>query len=195
MDDPAQGPADEQLVAAVASGDQEALRLLYRRYVRPVSALAARLVGDLPATEEIVQEVFVRVWRQAATFRPERASFATWLLGITHHLAVDELRRRRVRQARQAAPNALGEREPAETPDLAAMVDRGALRGRVRAALGQLTPDQREAIVLAYYGGLTQVEIAARLAEPLGTIKSRIRRGMLRLRELLLAEGIEVDIS
>lgn len=182
---------DDELVADLLGGDDDALRALYRRYARPLYAMVLRMLGDEQATEEIVQDALVRVWRRAGTFDRSRASFPTWLLGIAHNLAVDELRRRRVRPVpfeRPAGDEATVVDEPVAVGrayDPQALAEAAEVGATVRAALGALPGAQRAAIELAYFGGLTQREIAAATGAPLGTIKSRIHFGMLALRTVL----------
>jgi RNA polymerase sigma-70 factor (ECF subfamily) len=184
---------DAELIGRVAKGEAHALEVLYDRYSRIVLGFGQRIVGDRQLAEELLQEAFFRIWQQAATYSTERGNFGTWLLSITHNLAIDELRKRRRRPLK-------ADSEEPETI-LAAMADTGtdiedevwlgALRTIMIQALGQLPAAQREAIELAYYQGLTQREIAERLGEPLGTIKTRMRLGMQKLREALAGSGLE----
>lgn len=180
---------DAELIGRAAQGDARALEVLYDRYSRSVYGFALRLVGDPQLAEEVLQEAFFRAWRQGADYSPSRGTFITWLLSITHNLAIDEIRKRRRR------PQKADSEEP-ETV-LAAMADTsagsdvedevwlGALRQTVGHALAELPRPQREAIELAYYRGLSQREIAEQLGEPLGTIKTRMRLGLRKLRETL----------
>jgi RNA polymerase sigma-70 factor (ECF subfamily) len=186
---------DDELVSRLAGGDERALRALYQRHVRPVYALVLRMLQDNEAAEEVVQDSFLRVWRRASDFDPVRSSFRTWLLSIAHRLAVDELRRRRARpvSADRYAGDAPATRDesragdPAMDPQSAAEAEE--IHAAVRAALGALPSVQRAAIELAYFGGLTQGEIAEATGMPLGTIKSRIRMGMLALQMELEDRG------
>ena len=164
-----------------------ALEALYDRHSRPVFSLALKILGDREVVEEVVQEVFLRLWTRAAGYDPQRGKLSSWLLTITHHRAIDELRRRRS----QPETDGLQEQLAAvEDPDadpsrsLAQVEEREA----VQHALAQLPEAQRRPIALAYYGGLTQVEIAQRLREPLGTIKTRMRLGMQKLRVSLATD-------
>lgn len=185
--------SDRELVQRVAGGDQDAVALLYQRYATPAFSLALRVVGDRESAEEIVQEAFLRIWRHAGSFDPQRGRFASWLLSIIHNLAVNELRRRRSRP--QAAPGAddlllhLHDAEPG--PDEVAWAT--ARRRAVRAALTQLPQAQRQAVELAFFRGLTQMEIAAVLGDPLGTVKTRIRLGLQKLGRLLAAQGLSLE--
>lgn len=173
-------------MAQVAAGDSMALGTLYDRYGASVYALALRVLADRLQAEELVQETFLRVWRQAASYRRERGAPATWILGIARNLTIDELRRRGARPqasdgdpAERLALIESGEADPAEQAY-------ASMRHQVvQHALSQLPPEQREALELAYFGGLSQSEIAARLETPLGTIKTRMRLGLRRLKSLL----------
>jgi RNA polymerase sigma-70 factor, ECF subfamily len=186
--------SDRDLVQRVASGDQTAITLLYQRYATPAFSLALRVVGDRESAEEIVQEAFLRVWNRASSFDPQRGRFASWLLSIIHNLAVNELRRRRSRP--QAAPGAdemlVQLHETAPGPEeVAQATDR---RQAIQDAMSQLPQAQRQAIELAFFRGLTQMEIAERLGDPLGTVKTRIRLGLQKLARLLAAQGLSLEV-
>jgi RNA polymerase sigma-70 factor (ECF subfamily) len=187
------GAADEAIVAAVARGEHTALAQLYDRYAGAVFALALRIVADREIAEEVTQESFLRVWRYASTYDPARGRVATWLLGMTHHLAIDQVRRRRVRVTPMPVTEE-GEPLAAQLPDPTIDVERevwGAERRRVlRVALGHLPAAQREVIEHAYYRGLTQLEIAARIGIPLGTVKTRLRLGLAKLRDILQSQDL-----
>jgi RNA polymerase sigma factor (sigma-70 family) len=175
--------SDESLLARVASGDEDALGRLYDRFGSVAYGLALRVLRDERLAEDAVQDAFVAVWRQAASFRPERATARTWVLTFVHRRAVDLVRREEHRRAEPLAP----ETEPAgsSAAEAAELRER---REAVQRALAQLPEEQRRPIELAYYGGFSQSELAERLGEPLGTIKSRMFTGLKRLRELLGAE-------
>ncbi|MAG36971.1 MAG: RNA polymerase subunit sigma-24 [Dehalococcoidia bacterium] len=179
---------DEALVQKVVAGDERALETLYTRYARPVYALALKLLAQTEAAEEVAQEVFVRLWTRADRFQARRGRLVSWLLAITHHRAIDELRRRKTDRARRAAAEAAAPLE--EDGDLSADAALAEDRQAVRTALHQLPDTQRRPLELAYYYGLTQTEIAAHLDQPLGTIKTRMRLGMMKLRDTLTAAGI-----
>lgn len=184
-------PSDEALIAAVAGGDEASFGMLYDRYVKAVYSLALRIVQEQGVAEEVTQEVFVRLWRNAATFTSERGRFASWLLGMTHHLAIDQVRRRRARPQAIASTDDL----PVQgLPDTRIDVEEEAWmsvrRDVLRRALAQLPEAQRRVIELAYFNGLTHVEIAALVGDPLGTIKTRMRLGLQKLRESLQAQGL-----
>ena len=173
--------SDEAVVALVARSDSEALAELYDRFGRVAYGLALRMLRDEKLAEDAVQEGFLTAWRNADRFMPERAKASTWLLTLVHRRAVDLVRRE---DRRRAEP--LTERsEPAATESAEDDAWLRFERERVQAALRQLPDQQREALELAYYGGLTQSELAERLGQPVGTIKSRMFAGLARLRELL----------
>jgi RNA polymerase sigma-70 factor (ECF subfamily) len=172
--------SDEALVALAARADDGALAELYERFGHVAYGLALRIVRDPALAEDAVQEAFLTIWRSAARFVPERAKASTWILTLVHRRAVDVVRREQPRRAEpiEAAPQA-----SANTTEDEAWLR--LQRDRVQKALRQLPDQQREALELAYYGGFTQSELADRLGEPLGTIKSRMFAGLARLRELL----------
>jgi RNA polymerase sigma-70 factor (ECF subfamily) len=184
---------DANLCRMAADGDGRALEELYERYSRIVMSLALRMMADRQAAEELTQEVFFRAWKQAEAYREGKGTYATWLLSITHNMAIDELRKRQRRPQRAdledpvaAVANIIdGERSVEEHAWL------GALREEVASALGILPGNQRTPIELAYFRGLTQREVAETLGVPLGTIKTRMRLGMRKLREELEARKVE----
>jgi len=179
--------ADRAVLERVAAGELNALDTLYERYRTMAYSIALRITSDASLAEDVVQDAFLGAWRNAGRYSESRASVKTWLLAIVHHRAVDAVRRRR--------PTVdLPEREdvpPAQLtlpdiwPEVAGHLDRDAVQG----ALGVLSDVQREAIELAYFGGLTQQEIAARTDTPLGTVKSRMRLGLLAMRGALIRGG------
>jgi RNA polymerase sigma-70 factor (ECF subfamily) len=175
--------SDEDVLARVTRGDDGALAELYDRFGSLAFGLALRILHDRGLAEDAVQEAFIGVWRQGGRFERGRGSARSWILTLVHRRAVDLVRR----QERQ--PDAVPDPQPA-TPEAGA--DEAAVtrdeRARVQAALAQLPDDQRTAIELAYYGGLTQSELADRLNEPLGTIKSRMFNGLRRLHGILSTE-------
>jgi RNA polymerase sigma-70 factor (ECF subfamily) len=204
------GQADEAaLVRAVASGSEEALAALYDRHVDGVHAVALRLTGDRGIAEEVVQETFLALWNRAELFNPELASLGTWLRSIARNRTVDRLRALGRRPALvwlgshgdpdeadagmdRLGPDAtvIGGSAPGPSPEDAA--ESASVRASIAAALATMPEVERTAIVLAYRDGLTQQEIAERLAWPLGTVKTRTRRALARLRELLEADEAPV---
>jgi RNA polymerase sigma-70 factor, ECF subfamily len=188
---------DEELIERLARGDLHALETLYGRYARPVYSLALRVLGNANDAEEVTQDVFERVWRHAPSFDSERGRFGTWLLSMTHHVAIDNVRKRQRRP--QTVHGETADYAVAIMPDTRMDVSETTLRhmqaDQVRRALRSLPPSQQQAIELAYFGGLSHLEIAAKLGDPLGTVKARIRRGMERLRSALEGFGVEGDIT
>ncbi len=184
MSPPVAHLSDEALLALVARGDDDALGALYDRFGRVAYGVALRVVRDAELAQDAVQEAFLGAWRRAASFDPERGTASTWLLTLVHRRAVDVVRREQRRRAEPLddAPVAAG----SSTDEDAWVRDR---RRAVQAALQRLAPDQRQALELAYYGGLTQSELAERLGVPLGTVKSRMFAALSRLRDLLGEEG------
>jgi RNA polymerase sigma-70 factor (ECF subfamily) len=173
---------DEELIKRVLRREELALSVIYDRYGRLVYTIALRITGDREASEEVTQDVFQAVWQAAGSFQPG-GSFAAWLTGIARHRAIDMTRSRRYRA--RAREQTFEEFVPSDAATHNSQADALVLRTVIRAAMAELPPAQRQAIELAYYGGLTHVEIAARLGEPVGTVKSRMRLGLTRLRELL----------
>jgi RNA polymerase sigma-70 factor (ECF subfamily) len=172
--------SDEALVALVARSDDTALAELYDRYGRVAYGLARRILRDDALAEDAVQEGFVAAWRSAPRFMPERAKASTWLLTLVHRRAVDLVRREERRRTEALADEA--EAVGGATDEAVWLRYE---RERVQGALRRLPDQQREALELAYYGGFTQSELAERLGQPVGTIKSRMFTGLSRLRDLL----------
>ncbi|MGQ0569839.1 MAG: sigma-70 family RNA polymerase sigma factor [Armatimonadota bacterium] len=175
------------LLERIARKDGRALEALYDRYARLVYSLALGLVRNPQAAEEVTQEVFMAVWRGSNAFDSRRGAARTWVLSLAHHKSVDAVRRQRVRTAEP-----LSESMTVDL-DVAGQAVRSVEGAQVREALNALSQPQREAITLAYYAGYTQQEIANRLRVPLGTVKTRIRDGMLRLRGQLGRHVTETD--
>jgi RNA polymerase sigma factor (sigma-70 family) len=173
---------DEELLAALTTGDERALTDLYDRFGRVAYGLALRIVRDPALAQDAVQDAFLAAWRTAASFDSRRGKAQTWLLTLVHRRAVDIVRREERRRAEQLADDAPAAVATA-TEDEASLREQ---RRAVQAALARLPFEQREALELAYYGGLTQSELAERLGIPLGTVKSRVFAGLARLRDLLV---------
>lgn len=187
---------DERLISLIAQSQEEALARLYDRYHRLVFSLALAIVNDKATAEEITLDVFMRVWQKAGTYRPDQAKVSTWLTHIARHHAIDVLRRRAARPERYAVhwEDAIlkietSQHDPQESAELSLR------RERIQVALAQLPTEQRQALILAYFGGYTQSQIAEALEQPLGTIKTRLRLAMQKLRELLRDEQDLYDKS
>jgi RNA polymerase sigma-70 factor (ECF subfamily) len=176
--------ADEELMDMIAHGDADAVRVLYARYGRLVFGLAVSILGDSATAEEVCQDVFMRVWEKSGSYRADRGKVVTWVARIARNRAIDTLRSHRSRPASSST-----EEEPAAPGD--AVVDPGerllqSFRDEeVRAAVASLPPGQRNALSLAFFKGMTHKEIAEALGEPLGTVKTRIRDALLKLRASL----------
>jgi RNA polymerase sigma-70 factor (ECF subfamily) len=179
-------PPDEELIARVCWREESALHIIYDRYHRLVFTIALRTVGDRELAEEVVQDVFQAVWQSASSFQPN-GNVSAWLIGITRHRAIDATRSRRFRS--RAREDLLDDEHMNGAAGAThSDTDMLMLRAVMRTALAELPTAQRQAIELGYYGGLTHTEIAARLGEPVGTIKSRMRMGLMKLRDLLALE-------
>jgi RNA polymerase sigma-70 factor (ECF subfamily) len=176
--------ADEDLVTAAARGDDRAFEVLYDRHATVAWSLAFRVLGDRAAAEDLVQEAFLAVWRGAAAYSAAKGSVRTWVLSIVHHRAVDRLRQGAAVRRRQDALEQVALVEP-DAPDAAEVALARVAAREVQGALAEVPDDQRQVLRLAYYGGYTQHEIADMLSLPLGTVKSRMRLGLDRVRRTL----------
>ncbi|MEJ2860118.1 sigma-70 family RNA polymerase sigma factor [Actinomycetospora flava] len=184
---------DATLLERIGERSAEALAQLYDRFGRPAYSLARRICVDESLAEDVVQEVFLVVWRDPGRFDPARGAVSSWLLTLVHHRAVDAVRREATRRRRTAPAGSDGEDwnlPPGPGADQAAL---GAVvAGKVRDALTDLPPEQREALALAYFGGYTQREVASLVGVPLGTVKSRMFAGTQKLRTIL---GPHVEVE
>ncbi len=178
----AEPPGDTDLMGAVARGDKDAFATLYDRFVDQVYGLIRKVLRDPAQSEEVAQEVFVDVWRTARRYDPDRGAVATWLMTLAHRRAVDRVRSE---QSARRRDEHVGQREPRVFDSVAEAVETTLEHEQVRRALGQLTDLQREAIELAYYGGNSYRDVAELLGTPLGTVKTRMRDGLVRLRDAL----------
>ena len=190
LQSPSEHSARSQEIAALigraAAGDQLAVSELYDATNRMVYGLVLRILGDEGAAEEVMLDVYMQVWRQAGAYDAGRGSPLAWLATIARSRAIDRLRAGRQEWQRARSLETVSQQSTGENLEEAAYVTE--LREVVRGALGTLSAEQREALELAYYGGLSHSEIAERLGQPLGTIKTRIRLGMMKLRALLKPE-------
>ncbi len=182
VDDP-----DGEILSRIAAGQTDALERLYDRYRSMAYAIALRITDDPGTAEDVVQDAFLGAWRNAFRYAGSRGSVKTWLLSIVHHRAIDAVRRRKPAAALPETSDPVPATLvlPDIWPEVVGNLDRAVIAG----ALGSLSPVQREAIELAYFGGLTQQEIAERTGTPLGTVKSRVRLGLLALRRGLIEGG------
>ena len=184
--------ADELLVEKVADGDASALEALYDRYVRQCFGLALRIVEEPALAEEVVQEVFTKFWIKPTNYSADKGKFASWLLSLVHHRCIDELRRKSRTTISLEHPDvgSVLDREPSKEMDPADQAVMFEEQAVVREALREIAPNQRQVIEMAYFKGLSQSEIAARLDQPLGTVKTRTRQGLKQLRGLLATKGM-----
>jgi RNA polymerase sigma-70 factor (ECF subfamily) len=184
---------DETLIKLIARTHTDALSELYDRYSRLAFSLALNLVGDYATAEEITLDVFARVWEKAGTYRPDQAKVSTWLTSITRYRAIDVLRRRGSRPEQhsvswaEVSPDAM-----VSTDGLEEAAHLSMQRQRVRAAIAELPSDQKQVLALAYFEGYTHRQIAEALNQPLGTVKTRIRLAMQKLRQMLQDEQIVI---
>jgi RNA polymerase sigma-70 factor, ECF subfamily len=176
--------ADEDLMQLVQRGDPRAFELVYDRHSGAAFSLAYRMVGRGNVAEDVVQEAFLSIWRSGARYERARGSVRTWVLGIVHHRAIDQLRRSSVHDKRRAGDEGLEERlESGERTDVE--VARRDEAETIRSAMQTLPPEQSHVIELAYFGGFTHTEIAEILEMPVGTVKGRMRLGLAKLRDRL----------
>ncbi len=175
------GLSDGELLERTGTGDRSAFEALYQRYSRPVFGLALRRLGDRGRAEDAVQETFVSIWRAAGTYRPERGPGAPWLYAVARNAIVDRSRARN--EPAVEAPD-----EPTLDPGPAERAEESWTQWRIHRALEELTESEREVISLAYWSGLSQSEVADSLGIPLGTVKTRTRRALQRLAEVLEGE-------
>lgn len=185
--------ADRAVLARIATGELNALDELYERYKTMAYSIAYRITNDATLAEDVVQDAFLGAWRNAERYITGRGSVKTWLLAIVHHRAIDAVRRRRptieLPEQESVPPPQF------QVPDVWSEVSAHLDAQTVRRALDALSDVQREAIELAYFGGLTQVEVAERTGTPLGTVKSRMRLGLLAMRRVLTGEDPQAEGS
>jgi RNA polymerase sigma-70 factor (ECF subfamily) len=179
--------SDAALVVAIGRYDEAALEEAYERHGNAVFALARRLLSNRDMAEEVTQEIFLRLWNRPQRFDPERGSLRAFLLSDTHGRSIDVVRSERARREREAKESRM---MPRETTDIEGEVWAKVASEQVRTAIATLSDGERRAIELAYFGGYTYREVAEMLGQPEGTVKSRIRTGMKRLKAALTAEGV-----
>ena len=177
--------SDEAVLAAIQQRDDAALGELYDRYGRLAFSLAYRILGERGVAEDVVQDAFLSVWRRASSFQAGRGSARSWLMSIVHNAAIDRRRGRYRREQSDVQLDDVDYRLATDAEETFAVVAEGIAAEQVRVALDELPSEQRQAIELAFFGGLTHQEIAERTATPLGTVKSRMRLGLRKLRTLL----------
>ena len=187
--------ADDQLVLRIAGGEAAALEALYDRYVRQCFGLALRMVSEPALAEEVVQEVFLKLWSRPDTYSSHKGAFVSWLLSLVHHRCVDKLRKRSRTEVAldNEQPLSIINTKPDPQPDPSEQVWVMEQQRVVRQALVELPENQRQVLELAYFGGLSQSQIAERLSQPLGTVKTRMRMGLQNLRQLLETHKILLE--
>jgi RNA polymerase sigma-70 factor (ECF subfamily) len=180
---------DAILIQRISDAQTDAIRELYDRYYRLVFSVAVAIVGDRSTAEEVTLDVFVHVWRGAHTYRPERGKVSTWLVAITRHHSFDILRREKSHpDAKSLNLDPMFSQIKSDTPEPEQHAENSSQRAQIRDALAQLPAEQRQVLIMAFFKGYTQQEMAELLAQPLGTIKSRVRLAMQKLRQILLAK-------
>lgn len=182
--------ADEDLISLVENDDSEAFAVLYDRHSRPAYSLAYRMMGQRQAAEDLIQEVFLRVWRSTGSYRAERGSVRTWILSIVHHRGVDLLRSTASRRRTQDKVEASAEK--AQPSEAFSEAWRNSQREEVRQALETLPSEQLKVLELAYFSGYTHVEIAELLDLPLGTVKGRMRLGLKKIKDYFDSRGMAI---
>jgi RNA polymerase sigma factor (sigma-70 family) len=187
-----QNLSDEELISAICTQAEWALELLYQRYHRYAYSLAYHILRDSSAAEDVVQEAFLSIWHKAASYQKQYGSVHRWLQAIVHHRAIDRVRAAAHRDYQWTPLQAENEQDPAsELPEPWEEAWRGEQRALIQAALEQLPTEQRQVIELAYFGGYTHAEIADQLHIPLGTVKGRMRLGLLKMQRILQAQGLD----
>ena len=181
-----EGLTDEDLLGLITLRSREALEVLYDRFSGAIFSMAVHMLRDSGAAEEVTQDTFFKVWGRASSYKKERGKATSWMFSIAHHRVVDEVRRRRRREQLQVQHDVDLLRQPADdSGDPGRYAVRQSERSEMKKALSVLRKEQREVVVLAYYGGLTHTEIASRLEQPLGTVKTRMRLALKKLRGVL----------
>ena len=186
-DGPAVGePDDRELLQRIVAQDKDALDVLYGRYITPVYSMALHMLKQAPLAEEVTQDVFMNIWLKASSFNAERGQPRSWIMSVAHHRVIDVIRSRR-RTAQMTDPEGYDtlERLPAGGASVESQVQQNLDRERIMQALANLPENQRQVILLAYFEGYSQSEMAELLSEPLGTIKTRVRLAMQKLRAAL----------
>ena len=178
---------DEQLITLIANGEKDALEVFYNRYARPVFSLARYMLRDPSLAEEATQDIFLNLWLKAASYNPERGAPKSWFMSVAHHRIVDVIKSRNRRlQSSNSAPHELLDLHPTAGDSTEDAAHRNIARDEILEVLGRLPEEQRRVLVMAYFEGYSQSEIASRLGEPLGTVKTRARLGIQKLRAAMV---------
>jgi RNA polymerase sigma-70 factor (ECF subfamily) len=176
----ATGSEDTALLSRVGQGDENAMETVFRRYSGPVYSVALRILHDTGQAEDVMQEIFLQLWRKPAAFVQGRGALGAWLVVVTRNRAIDLLRRRKL-------TDSVDDVVLASPINVADEAERNAMMEKVRGVLANLPPEQRKSLELAYFEGLTHTEIASRTGDPLGTVKTRIRQALITLRKAFQA--------
>ena len=177
---------DEQLITLIANGEKEALEAFYDRYGGRVFSLARYMLREESLAEEVTQDVFLNLWLKASSFNPQRGSPKAWFMSVAHHRVIDVLKsRKRSAQTTDQVPHELLDLHPSTRESTEQEAHRNLAREEILNVMGSLPPEQSEVILLAYFEGYSQSEIAGKLGQPLGTVKTRVRLGMQKLRAAL----------
>ena len=183
---------DEQLITLIANGEKDALEAFYNRYARPVFSLARYMLRDPSLAEEATQDIFLNLWLKAASYNPERGAPKSWFMSVAHHRIVDVIKSRKRRlQSSNSAPHELLDLHPTAGDSTEDAAHRNIARDEILEVLGQLPEEQRRVLVMAYFEGYSQSEIASRLGEPLGTVKTRARLGIQKLRAAMVPAMVQ----
>lgn len=186
-------PTDEELLSAICRGEESALEVLYERYHRYAYALACRIVRDPLASEDIVQDAFLSIWRKASSYQAQHGSVQSWVQAIVRHRAIDKIRASAHREYQWTPLQAENEQDPpSEQPDVWEQAWQSEQHRIIHEVMVQIPSEQREVIELAYFGGLTHAEISEQCQIPLGTVKGRMRLGLQKMKTLLAERGLGV---
>ena len=186
-------PTDEQLISAICKGEESAIEVLYERYHRYAYSLAYRILRDPVASEDIVQDAFLSIWRKASSYQAQNGSVQSWIQAIVRHRAIDKIRASAHRDYQWTPLQADNEQDPpSEQPDVWEQAWQSEQHRIIREVMVQIPSEQRMVIELAYFGGLTHAEISEQCHIPLGTVKGRMRLGLQKMKSLLAERGLGV---
>ena len=183
---------DEQLITLIADGEKDALEVFYNRHAPSVFSMARYMLRDHTLAEEVTQDIFLNLWLKASTYNPQRGTPRAWFMTIAHHRIIDTIRaRKRSAQSTNQVPHELLDLHPSSLPSTEEQAQRNLSREQIITVLASLPQEQREVIILAYFEGYSQSEIASKLGHPLGTVKTRVRLAMQKLRAALKYREVE----
>ena len=183
---------DEQLITLIADGEKDVLEVFYNRHAPSVFSMARYMLRDHTLAEEVTQDIFLNLWLKASTYNPQRGTPRAWFMTIAHHRIIDTIRaRKRSAQSTNQVPHELLDLHPSSLPSTEEQAQRNLSREQIITVLASLPQEQREVIILAYFEGYSQSEIASKLGHPLGTVKTRVRLAMQKLRAALKYREVE----